>query len=177
MEELIAKKYIKAFKTDSGLASMEAVAAIFATLAESFRDKKFVGIINNPNVSSKDKSDILLASVKSANSQKLNNFIKLLAEHRRINIIPAIAKELQKEMSHAKKAYKGTVFSNSEINESVLKELGSNLGKRFDSTIDFNFILNDFNGIKVEVEGLGVEIDFSKDRIDRQVIDHIIKAI
>jgi F-type H+-transporting ATPase subunit delta len=38
-------------------------------------------------------------------------------------------------------------------------------------------VKNDFNGIKVAVEGLGIEINFSKDRIDSQIIEHIIKAI
>jgi F-type H+-transporting ATPase subunit delta len=177
MEELIAKKYIKALKSNSDIASMENVTTIFTTLAESFKDKKFEAVMVNPNVNSKDKADILLESVKSANSDKVNNLIKLLVENRRINIIPAIAKELKKDMANATKTYTGFVLSDSEIQDSVMQELSSGLSKRFDSVISLEFVKNDFSGIKVEVEGLGVEINFSKERIKHQFIQHIIKAI
>lgn len=177
MEELIAKRYIKALKSNSDLASMENVSTIFSTLAESFKDDKFVGIIANPNIPAKDKSDILLEAVKSADSIKINNLIKLLVENKRINIIPAMANELKKDVANSTKTYSGTISSNSDINNSVIEELSSGLGKRFDSTISLTSVKNEVNGIKVEVEGLGIEIDFSKDRIDSQIIEHIIKAI
>ncbi len=101
----------------------------------------------------------------------------LLVENRRINVIPTIAKELKKKIARITKTHTGFLFSDTQIEEQTLEQIGVSLGKRFDSTIALTFIKNDFNGIKVEVEGLGIEIDFSKDRIDRQVIEHIIKAI
>ena len=33
------------------------------------------------------------------------------------------------------------------------------------------------NGIKVDVADLGVEINFSKSRINSQIVEHIVKAI
>lgn len=177
MEELIAKRYIKAIDFNSDLTSMENLAVIFSDLSESFKDEKVAAVFNNPSVSAKSKTDILLDAVKSANSNEINNMIMLLVENKRIGIIPAIAQELKKEIARMKKSYTGVVFSDTQISESTMSELSGNLGKKFDSTIDLTFIKNDFNGIKVEVEGLGIEIDFSKDRIDRQVIEHIIKAI
>ncbi|MBN2815474.1 MAG: F0F1 ATP synthase subunit delta [Campylobacterales bacterium] len=177
MEELIAKRYIKAFDFNSDLASMENLAEIFSVLAESFKNERYNAIFNNPSVSSDDKSSILLDAVKSANSNEVNNMIKLLVENKRIGIIPAISVELQKEISRKKKSYTGVVFSDTQISDATLNELSSNLGNRFESTIVLDFVQSNYNGIKVEVEGLGIEIDFSKDRIDRQVIEHIIKAI
>ena len=35
----------------------------------------------------------------------------------------------------------------------------------------------DYDGIKVDIDGLGVEISFSKDRLKSQLIDHILKAV
>ena len=177
MEELIAKKYIKALNNNSDLSSMKSITEIFSTLADSFKDDKFVSIIVNPNVSANDKSDILLDAVKSAESDKVNNFIKLLVENKRINIIPAIAKELKKDIAVSTKTYSGVICSDSNIDAKVIDGLSNGLSKKFNSTISLEFVRNDFNGIKVEVEGLGVEINFSKDRIDSQIIEHIIKAI
>jgi F-type H+-transporting ATPase subunit delta len=177
MEELIAKKYIKALKATTDLEALKNISEVFSVLADSFSDEKFVSILVNPHVKSNDKSEILLAAVKSADSEKVNNLIKLLVENKRIDIIPAIAKELKKDIANQTKSYEGVIYSNSDIEEKVISELSSGLNKKFNSTISLSFVKSDFNGIKVEVVGLGIEINFSKDRIDSQMIEHIIKAI
>jgi len=177
MEELIAKRYIKAIKKSSDIESMQNMALIFSTLAESFNNEKFVQIINNPDVSRDQKSEILLAAVKSADSKDVENLIKLLAEHNRINIIPAIAEVMRKDIAATSKSYTGIVYSDSDIDAKVIENLSSELGKRFDSNISLKFVKDDFNGIKVDVEDLGIEINFSKSRINSQIIEHIVKAI
>lgn len=177
MEELIAKRYIKALKSDADLEFMQSTTSIFSALAESFKNNKFVTIIDSPNVDVKEKSKLLLEAVKEANSSKVNNFIRLLVENRRINIIPAIAKELKKDVAKSTKNYEGVIYSDSDIDTKLIDDLSAGLSKKFNSTITLVSVKNDFNGIKVDVEGLGVEINFSKDRIDSQIIEHIIKAI
>jgi len=177
MEELIAKRYIKAIKQSTDLESMQNMTLVFSTLAESFNNKKFVQVINNPDVSKNDKSDILLSAVKSAESKDVNNLIKLLAEHNRINIIPAIAEVMRKDVASTSKQYTGTIYSDSDIDAKVISDLSAGLGKKFDSTIALSFVKNDFDGIKVDVVDLGVEINFSKARINSQIIEHIVKAI
>jgi F-type H+-transporting ATPase subunit delta len=177
MEELIAKRYIKAMSSGVDAASIQNMASVFDVLADFFKEEKFVSIINNPNVSSKDKSEILLEAVASADSSQVNNLIKLLVENKRINIIPAIAQELKKDLAASTKTYSGTVYSDSEIDAGTMEQLSSGLSKKFDSTISLSYVKNDFDGIKVDVESLGVEINFSKTRINGQMIEHIVKAI
>jgi F-type H+-transporting ATPase subunit delta len=177
MEELIAKRYIKAVIEGADASAIENMADVFSVLAESFNDEKFVQIIANPNVSADDKSQILLDAVKSANSSQVNNLIKLLVENKRINIIPAIAQELRKDLAKSTKTYQGVIYSDSEIDAKVIQELSDGLSTKFSSNITLKFIKNDFNGIKVDVEDLGIEINFSKTRINNQIIEHIVKAI
>ena len=177
MEELIAKKYIKALIKDTDIESIENMTTIFSALAEAFSDVKFNAIMNNPDIAIAEKSAILLDAVKAANSDKINNFTKLVVENKRISVIPAIAVELEKSVENATKTYEGTVYSNSDIDAKVVSELSSGLSKKFDSTISLDSVKSDFNGIKVGVDSLGIEINFSKDRIDSQIIEHIIKAI
>ena len=177
MEELIAKRYIKALKSDADLESMQNMTTIFSVLSESFKNEKFVKIIDSPNVDVKDKSKLLLDAVKDANSKRINNFIKLLVENKRINIIPAIAKELKKDVAKSTKNYEGVIYSDTDIDTKLIEKLSAGLSKKFNSKISLVSVKNDFNGIKVDVEGLGIEINFSKDRIDSQIIEHIIKAI
>jgi F-type H+-transporting ATPase subunit delta len=76
MEELIAKRYIKAIKASSNATSMENMLTIFSTLAQSFKNDKFVQIIESPNVSKSKKLELLLESVKIADSKQVNNLIK-----------------------------------------------------------------------------------------------------
>ena len=177
MEELIAKRYIKALKTSSDLESIKEMTTVFSALAESFKNDKFLNIIDSPNINIKEKSTILLDAVKEADSSKINNLIKILVENKRINIIPAIAQELQKDVANSTKTYEGVIYSDSSIDMKLIEDLSAGLSKKFNSKISLTAVKNDFNGIKVDVEGLGIEINFSKDRIDSQIIEHIIKAI
>ncbi len=177
MKELIAKRYVKALKSSSSIGSLEDVTMVLSSLAESFKDEKFIAIIDNPNVSVNDKSEILLEGVKSANSTQINNLIKLLVENKRINIIPAMAEEMRKDLAHSTKTYQGVIYSDSDIDNKLITDLSTGLSKKLDSTISLVFVKNDFDGIKVDVEDLGIEINFSKARINSQMIEHIVKAI
>ncbi len=177
MEELIAKRYIKAIKQGLDIEAMQNIASIFSVLAESFNDEKFNQVINNPDVSRKQKAEILLSAVKSADSKDVENLIKLLAEHNRINIIPAIAEVMRKDIAMTTKNYSGVIYSDSDMDPKVIEDLSNGLGSKFDSKISLKFVKENFNGIKVDVEDLGVEISFSKSRINSQIIEHIAKAI
>ncbi len=177
MSELIAKRYIKALKHDLDNKSLEAISDIFSSISLSFNDDKFKNIMGNPAVSTDDKTNIILDAVKSAKSEKINNFIKLLGENNRLNIIPSLAKQMKKDIAISSKVYSGTIYSNNDIDSKVIKNLSAGLGKKFDSKITLNFVKNEFDGIKVDVEDLGVEINFSKTRINNQIIEHIVKAI
>jgi len=177
MKELIAKRYVKALKGSSDIGLLEDVSMVLSSLAESFKDDKFIAIIDNPNVSANDKSEILLEAVKSAKSNQINNLIKLLVENKRINIIPAMAEEMRKYLAKSTRIYQGIIYSDSDIDDKLISELSNSLGKKLDSTISLVFVKNDFDGIKVDIDDLGIEINFSKARINSQMIEHIVKAI
>lgn len=175
MEELIAKRYVKALK--SSLGSLDGASAIFFALAQEFDNDKFVRVINNPNVSKKDKSDILLSAINGSDLDGIKNFIRLLVENNRVSIIPSIAEVMRKDIAQTTKSYSGVIYSDSEVNESVIRDLSAGLGRKFNSNISLKFVKENFDGVKVDVEDLGVEISFSKTRINNQMIEHIIKAI
>ena len=177
MEELIAKRYVKALVSVLDKKALNKTADIFSQLALEFNNDKFKEIVNNPDVSDTIKEEILLAGVKSAKSAVIDNLIKLLVEKKRLNIIPAISYELKQEMARMAKSYTGQVLSNSDIDAKVLAGLSKDLGKKLDAKIVLELKKTDFDGIKVEVEDLGVEINFSKTRLNTQLVEHILKAI
>jgi len=177
MEELIAKRYVKALKNSVNMSQLEDISKVFSILAKEFDNEKFTKIITNSTVNKDDKLSILLDAVKPAGMKEVDNLVKLLVDNKRINVIPYIAMVLNKELAASSKHYNGFVYSDTSINENVMQELSRGLSKKFDSTIALTFIKSSVNGIKVSVDDLGVEIDFSKDRINSQMIEHIIKAI
>ena len=177
MEELIAKRYINALKQAIDAASLEGISAVFDAVAAAFGDAKFNQIMNSSDIRAGQKEALLLDAVKAAGSEQVNNLVRLLVENGRIAIIPALAKELKKELARMKKSYSGVVYSNSDIDATTLAGLATGLGKRVDATIALDFVKSDFDGIKVEVADLGIEIDFSKSRANKQLVEFISKAI
>ena len=177
MQELIAKRYVKALGEATGSASLANIADVFNAIAACFEDKKFLQIMENPDVAKAEKASILLDAVKSADSEKLNNFMKLLVENGRIDIIPAMAEEMRKEIARSSKNYSGVVYSNEEIDAKTLADLSAGLGKKVDATVVLEFRKSDYNGLKVEVSDLDMEINFSKSRVNAQLVEHILKAI
>ncbi len=177
MQELIAKRYVKSLGEATGSESLVNIAEIFNAIAGSFSNDKFIAVMENPEVADADKESILLDAVKSANSDKLNNFIKLLVENGRISIIPAMAEEMRKEIARSSKNYSGVVYSNEDVDAKTLSDLSTGLGKKVDATVELTFIKSDYDGLKVEVADLDMEINFSKTRVNAQLVEHILKAI
>ena len=177
MEAMIAKRYVKAL---SSLMDAEALAntkILFDALAAAYTEKAFADVINDPQIGDAAKEGLLLAVVEGAKSEAVNNLIKLLVEKRRLAVIPAIAEELRLMLAGINKTYEGKVYSNTAVEAATLNALSSDLGRKMDATITLAFVPSDYDGIKVEVEDLGVEVSLSKSRMNAQLVEHILKAI
>jgi F-type H+-transporting ATPase subunit delta len=177
MQELVAKRYVKALGEATGSESLANIAELFNAITAYFANKSFLQIMENPDVAQSEKESILLSAVKPAKSEKLNNFMRLLVENGRISIIPAMAEEMRKEIARSSKNYSGIVYSNEEIDAKTLEDLSTGLGKKVDATVVLEFVKSDYDGLKVEVTDLDMEINFSKSRVNAQLIEHILKAI
>jgi len=177
MEALIAERYVKALSQMMDAESLANTATLFAALAEQFNDSGFAGVMYNPQISAEAKSEIILAAAASAQNDIISNLVKLLAEKGRLGLIPAMAEALRLAVANERKSYGGSVYSNSDVDASVLEALSADIGKKMGATITLRFVPSDYDGIKVEVEDLGVEVSLSKQRINTQLIEHILKAI
>ncbi len=177
MQELIAKRYVKALRSTVDKESLLNILDIFKLLASQFDSRDFLNIVKNPDVSKNDIESLLLEPLKLQKGSAIESFIKLLIQNGRVMVIPSIAEVLRKEMVSSLKEYNGYVYSDSDISQGVLSSLAAGLSKKFDSKIELKLVKNGFDGIKVGVDDLGVEINFSKTRIDAQLIEHVLKAI
>jgi len=175
--ELIAKRYIKPLMESCDQASLENLALLLASVAKAYENEKFMLIMQSNDVSMDAKCQLVLDMVASANSSMVNNLIKLLAENGRLLLIPVLASELTREISRSKRTFVGRIYSNSVVDQTSVETIARDLGTKMGATISLSYVPSDFDGVRVEVDDLNVEINFSKNRLNAQLVEHILKAI
>lgn len=173
----IAKRYTQALLDGASKEELLGYKSVFSSLAEALKDEKVKSVIYSPYMESAELESILLDAVKSAKSDKVNNMIKLLVEKRRVNTIGAISNTLTRLVADQEKSYDGKIFSSSKVAGDTVKTFETNIGKRVDAKVSFEAVEDSYNGLKVEVEDLGIEASFSKSNVRNQMIQHILKSI
>lgn len=177
MKDQIAKRYTDALVDGMSTDDIVALQEIFASLTTTLEDDKIKAVFSSPYMNDAQREEILLKAVASAKSDKVNNIIKLLVEKRRVDVFGAIADSLALIVAKQNKAYAGTIFANSDIQKETLKKFSDNIGKKVDANISFESVKDDYNGVKVAVDDLGIEVSFSKSNVRNQMIQHILKSI
>ncbi len=94
-----------------------------------------------------------------------------------MDLIPTIAKTLNQELQRESNRYEGVVTSRNILSGNELRELECSLQDYTGSTIKLVQKQSDLDGIKVTVEDLGIEVNFSKVRVKAQLIDFITKSL
>lgn len=175
--EMIAKRYVQSLMDLLDTPSLDNVSELFNVISTAFDDTKFLQIMNSNDIAVDLKTSLILEMVKSVKSQEINNFIKLLGENGRLSLIPAVAKELKREIASIKRVYNGRIYAVSAMDQASIDTIATDLGKKMGATISLQYLPSDTDGVRVEVDGLNIEIDFSKSRLNAQIIEHILKAI
>jgi F-type H+-transporting ATPase subunit delta len=176
MSNLVAKRYVKALMDGKELDAVAAVMGELREIASAYASEKFLSIISSTEVTSDAKVELLTSFVENC-SDTTKNLVKLLAEKKRLDILADIAEELEKEVAMMKNSYEGVVYTNSELGNDYIASLEDKFSNKFGIELKLVQNICDYDGIKVDIDGLGVEIGFSKDRLKTQMIDHILKAV
>ncbi len=171
---MIVLKYTKALllalKEDEILEVFEAIKK----LALVAKNPKFVLLVKSPMLSIDEKVEIL-KKIAQSNNQKFANFIKILLENKRIDLLKEIYQSLYEAVCKHFNKYEGVVEG--KIEEATLKALEEKLSKEFDASINLKLKESDINGIKVFVDVLNVEYSILEDRIKQELMNQILKAI
>lgn len=175
MEELIAKRYSQALSSVS--TNLNGTVEVLNVLSESINNTDVLKTLTSPIITNEKKTEMILASVQDSADKHLVNFIKILGENGRLDLIPAITKVLNSDQQREANEYEGLLTSSSELNENSLTELETSLKEYTGSTIKLKQERSDLDGMKVSVEDLGIEVNFSKQRVKEQLIDFIKKSL
>ena len=174
MEELIAKRYAKALSSVSK--DLPGILEVLNVLSEVVSSPEIKSTLTSPIISSEDKTAMVLSALSDDNVT-LVNFIKILGENGRLDLIPAITKVLNSDQQRVSNEYEGVLKSASSLDEAVLANLEETLKKYTGSTIKLTQEKSDLDGIRVSVDDLGIEVNFSKQRVKEQLIDFIKKSL
>ena len=176
MKDLIAKRYVKALIDGRDIKEVTAISENLNKISSAFNSDKFKSIITSPEINEKDKANLVISFIDGTNSI-LNNFIKLLGEKRRLELLPFIAGDLNTQISKMNGSYVGVIYTNKDLPANYVSSIEEQFSKKFNVKLSLSQNVCDYDGIKVDIDGLGVEISFSKDRLRTQLIDHILKAV
>ena len=87
MKELIAKRYIKALSQSLKQKELEESLQILEKLANVCTINKFQEIMDSPYISVEQKIEFILQVIlENKSNSKFANFIKILAEHKRLDL-------------------------------------------------------------------------------------------
>ncbi|WP_198305386.1 F0F1 ATP synthase subunit delta [Arcobacter vandammei] len=176
MKDLVAKRYVKALIAGRSKDEITLISSNLNQIASAFSSEKFNSIITSAEVNNSKKVELIL-SLASNVDNTLKNFINLLGEKRRFELLPFVAKDLTNEIAKMNNNYVGVVYTNEALSSDFVSSIEQQFSKKFDVKLSLSQNVGDYDGIKVDIDGLGVEISFSKDRLKSQLIDHILKAV
>lgn len=175
MEELIAKRYVKALSSVSK--DITSVAEVLDVLSSAISTKEVQTALNSPLITSEKKTDMILSTLGDGADITLVNFVKILGENKRLELIPAIAKVLNADLQKVSNEYEGVLSTKEALDEAGLSNLEETLKKYTGSTIKLTQEKSDIDGLRVAVDDLGIEVNFSKQRVKEQLIDFIKKSL
>jgi len=176
MNNLIAKRYVKALVKGRDGKALNSIYGELKTISQAFTQEKFVSIICSTQVKNNDKIDLLISFVDNC-SDDLRNLLKLLGFNKRINLIPEIANELYSKISIMDNTYTGVVYTNKQLSSDYMSLIEKQFSKKFSIKLSLSQNICDYDGIKVDIDSLGIEISFSKHRFKTQMINHVLKAV
>ena len=174
MEELIAKRYAQALSSVSK--DLLGIVEVLNVLSEVISSAEIKSTLISPIISSESKTEMILSALSDDDST-LVNFIKVLGENKRLDLIPAITKVLNTDQQRVSNEYEGVLKSTSSLDEAALADLEKTLEKYTGSKIKLTQEKSDIEGLRVSVDDLGIEVNFSKQRVKEQLIDFIKKSL
>jgi F-type H+-transporting ATPase subunit delta len=177
MEELIANRYVNALVDVTSNEQRIQFEKILSVVSELFNDNTVSEMLSSPLVTNGQKTVFILDGLGKKSDIKLQNFIKIIGENGRLYLLPVIARRLKQAIQKESNAYTGVVTSSNVLSDTELAELQTSLKTYTGSTISLTQKQSDLDGIRVSVDDLGIEVNFSKQRVKEQLIDFITKSL
>lgn len=175
MEALIAKRYAQALTSASQ--DITTASEVLNELSVVVETKEVMRILTSPIVSIDQKTEMMVSALGNEADATLVNFIKVLGENSRLDLVPSIAKVLRSDLQAISNAYEGVLRVKKDLDEETLARLEKTLALHTGATIKLKQERSEVDDLRVSVDDLGIEVNFSKQRVKDQLIDFIQKSL
>jgi len=176
MSNQIARRYVKALLKSFDDKKLEEVYNSLFELSSACELDKFKNIIESPDMDSKKREEFILSLNENSDIEFIN-FLKLLSQNNRLDLIPEICNELKYQEALKNNRFSGVIMSDFDITPQKIEALEESFSKKFDSTIKLVKSDMKYPGVKVKIDDLGLEVSFSLERLKAQMSEYILKAI
>lgn len=178
MNTIAAKKYTKALVSALKDSEIKEAVDLLGRIAKGFEDAQFYGVIDSPFVLKSKRLELVLGifGLDSVKDKKLVNFLKLLNEKNRLCEIPSIYDELNRYIRAKNNEYELIVQSNFALDSKDLESIKQKLEQRLKVKLYVSQKKSNIEGIKLFVDGMGVESAFLKQSLTNGIKSHILKA-
>ncbi len=149
----IARPYAKALfglaqeknQIESWLGGLEKLAAVM-------QDQKVIALIEHPETDASEKAKVL-ADLVGLNEGGLTNFVAVLAEQKRLPVLPEVYAQYQDLALALNNTKSAVIYSAYELTPQQLADLTATLKERFDSDLVVTTQVDPelIGGVKVEV--------------------------
>lgn len=173
MKTLVAKKYAKAIALRI---DKQEFYEHLCLLTSALNDVKFKILMESNQINKEKKLEFISSFFEKINP-KFQNFIKLLINNSRLDCIPQITKELEREKSFQENIFLGVVYTTQALNKVQLKNLEESLSSKFNVNIKLKNESSDNDKVKISLEELGYELSFSMQTLQRKMSEFILKII
>jgi len=171
---MIVEKYTKALMNALDEKKIVEIYEAMKKVAAVANNPKFVLIVKSPLLSIDEKIKFL-TDLAQNDDPKLINFFKILLVNKRIDIIKEITQNLYENVSKKLNTYYGVVEG--KVDNDTLNQLEKKLSEKFNATIKLQLKESELNGVRVFVDVLNVEVGLDENKIKRDLLNQILKAI
>ncbi|MEO8315088.1 MAG: F0F1 ATP synthase subunit delta [Pseudomonadota bacterium] len=128
----VARPYAKAaFRQAQADSQLDRWSTLLDRAAAGVADKRVAALIGNPRVTQAQLTELVTAVAGEGVDDKSRNFLRLLADNRRLGFLPEIARLFQVLKDEAEGTVDVTVTSASAMNDGERENIAAALGRRF----------------------------------------------
>lgn len=150
----IARPYAEAvFRLAKANNTLPAWSDMLKLMAAVAIDERIRGLIGNPRFSAKQLVEVFLGICGDRLSSEGRNFILLLTESGRVELLPEISDLYEQLKAHHEGVLEAQIYSAFEMNDVQLKDLVTNLETRFKRKIEAKVGVDPelIGGVRVEI--------------------------
>ena len=149
-------------------------------LNDLFENEEFANFMDSKFIASSEKEKLInfLCQKLFAEKEEFNNFIKILAENKRLDLIPKIFLALSDLINKDANSSAGTIYSKQELKAEERLKLELSLSEKVGKKISLSWkASSEDQSLKVSLDELGYEIYLSKNVIKNKLEEAILKTL